>query len=169
MSQTTITSFFNSRKRAATDEIISSKSKIAHIDHALKSSIKPTSVTKKCEAPARLNSPIFEVIKKAEKPQESLNKLRSVEENKTAFSKKVNATNVKSVEHSKPASSNTIKSARKELSLGDLKKRLANSSRLAELRASADKISKGIQELKEASDKKNLKEFKSIDVEVFTR
>ncbi|CAH2039500.1 unnamed protein product, partial [Iphiclides podalirius] len=58
------------------------------------------------------------------------------------------------------------KLTRKELSLGDIKKRLAGSSRLAELKATADRISKGIQQLKESSEKRNLKDFKSIDVDV---
>ncbi|RVE41296.1 hypothetical protein evm_014057 [Chilo suppressalis] len=169
MSQTAITSFYNSRKRPAPEDIVSSKSKIAHLDQTSLKCIKTVrrgSLNQ--EEPNSKLTEITEHEKKSEEPQSRHKEIQIQEKNVTAFAKKNNNTKVRNLEidPSKSEPSNSIKSARKELSLGDLKKRLAGSSRLAELRASADRISKGIQQLKEATDKKNLKEFKHIDVEV---
>ncbi|CAG9793940.1 unnamed protein product [Diatraea saccharalis] len=170
MSQTTITSYFNSRKRPATEDIVSSKSKIAHIDDA---SLKNKRIFRKgSNIHEELSSKSYEVNEDPKKTEnESL--LTPVgsevqEKNGAAFARKNNAANSRNQESepTKSESFNSLNSARKELSLGVLKKKLAGSSRLAELRASADRISKGIQQLKETTEKKNLKEFKSIDVEV---
>lgn len=178
MSQTSITSYFNSRKRPATDDILSSKSKIPYIErsaeissvsrkiHVVKASVLPKEV-KQCQVPAcerecesSLNATVPIVVKSEVAPEPKYTE-------KIVFAKKINAANV--TKTSEPSKSERTCSARKELSLGDIRKRLAGSSRLAELRATADKLSKGIQHLKEASAKRNLKEFKSIDVEVTSR
>lgn len=175
MSQPTITSFFNSRKRPATDDIISSKSKIAHIEHNGTNGLKiprKCVVTKKSQycSPPELPKPSFPEESKLE-----LNNLDSTQQQSTVIqatdqSPSANALakkhNVKNQFPSNSESKTSIISARKELSLGDIRKRLAGSSRLAELKASANRISNGIQQLKETADKKNLKEFRSIDVEV---
>ncbi|KAL0871837.1 hypothetical protein ABMA27_004312 [Loxostege sticticalis] len=174
MSQSTITSFFNSRKRPATEDIVSSKNKIAHIDQTASGHkiVRKSLITKKTEIcfqeKQRDSNETKSVQPKTEKTPrvtsgtQASDLLTSV----NAFAKKQNASNIKNQEPSKSSPSNLLSSARKELSLGDIRKRLAGSSRLAELKASADRISKGIQQLKETTDKKNLKEFRSIDVEV---
>ncbi|XP_034831650.1 DNA replication factor Cdt1 [Maniola hyperantus] len=181
MSQTTLTTFFNSRKRPATDEIVSSKKKIAHIERA-DSSLKLGRKTplpkyndifaRNAKQTATVTSNKSEVIKTAEvqlaRNYNNVEPQQSVE----AFAKKASASNI--IKSSEPSKHVSVNAARKELSLGDIKKKLAASSRLAELRATADRLSKGIQELKETTDKKirheavtkNLKEFKSIDVDV---
>lgn len=167
MSQKTITSFFNSRKRAANDEIFSSKNKIAHLERTGKKTLTLPStktigldvVTKHQECTQKKDTKCYatEQLKAAERlPQPS-----------EVFAKKVNATNVEKTNGA--ARVEAIASARKELSLGDIRKKLACSSRLAELRAKAESISNGIQKLKEESEKRNLKEFKSIDVELPAR
>lgn len=177
MSQSTITSFFNSRKRPATEDIVSSKNKIAHIDQTASGHkiVRKSLITKKTEIcfqeKQRDSNETKSVQPKTEKTPrvtsgtQASDLLTSV----NAFAKKQNASNIKNQEPSKSSPSNLVSSARKELSLGDIRKRLAGSSRLAELKASADRISKGIQQLKETTDKKNLKEFRSIDVEVPSR
>lgn len=178
MSQTTITSFFNSRKRAAHDDIVSSKSKKAYVDHASLKNIKPlrknstksneVNCSFKKEQNLVLDDIKLENGEKTEKTTSSPQAPEVQEKKVAAFAKKINASNVRNQEGepSKSEPINTLKSARKELSLCDLKKKLAGSSRLAELRASADRISKGIQQLKDVTDQKNLKEFKTINVEV---
>ncbi|XP_028167801.1 DNA replication factor Cdt1 [Ostrinia furnacalis] len=173
MSQSTITSFFNSRKRPATEDIVSSKNKIAHIDHTgSTNSARKAFLSKKSELISKEKTNDIKLVQPA---QPRLEKKQAIsgpqvpeasDSSGNAFAKKQNAVNVKNQGPSKSESTNSISSARKELSLGDLRKRLAGSSRLAELKASADRISKGIQQLKETSAKKNLKEFRSIDVEV---
>ncbi|KAM3966347.1 chromatin licensing and DNA replication factor double parked [Aphomia sociella] len=178
MSQTTITSFFNSRKRPAVDDIVSSKSKIPHLELPSESSIKLNRrklIIKKsviCSNDVKQSSISYSEIKPVEltknnvTPQQ-LHKEEGPEKNvpsATPFAKKNNATNISKVPDS--SKSQTLHLARKELSLGDIRKKLAGSSRLAELKASAERISKGIQQLKETSDQCNLREFKSIDVEV---
>ncbi|XP_041987368.1 DNA replication factor Cdt1 [Aricia agestis] len=166
MSQTTLTTFFSSRKRPASDDIISSKNKIPHIERevGLAKSIKTVSLKKDAELPNLSVKPATETASKA-KPISPVDHVeKSIEQkNATAFTKKTNAANV---EKRKASSSESVQSARKELSLGDIKKKLASSSRLAELRATADRLSKGIQELKEKTESRNLKEFKSIKVDV---
>ncbi|XP_075979116.1 chromatin licensing and DNA replication factor double parked [Anticarsia gemmatalis] len=174
MSQKTITSFFNSRKRPATDEILTSKSKVPHIDRisetkSITSNKGP--VFRKCDIVTEIKQSTSCSDNKKEDLKQLAVQHATAKETKqntpkatTAFAKKVNASNT--VKNVIPSKSEVVVSARKELSLGDIKKRLAGSSRLVELRATADRLSKGIQELKEASEKKNLKEFKSIDVEV---
>lgn len=173
MSQTTLTSYFNSRKRAATDDIVSTKNKVPHIERSQPNKVLiKAQLLKKCELITKDvklgveikkeqkvgeiktgNTPVsFNVARKEAQPQE-----------KAVFAKKINTTNIAKTGE---VSNNTTNSSRKDLSLGDIRKRLAGSSRLAELRASAERISKGIQQVKEATEKRNLKEFKSIDVEV---
>lgn len=173
MSQKTITSFFNSRKRPANDGILTSKSKIPHIERIseVKSlSIGKGPILKKSDIIAKnvkdktICSESAKNLKHAAISNLDSKQISTDSKTSIAFEKKVNTCNtIKSAETSKP---DVVTSARKELSLGDIRKRLAGSSRLAELKAAADRLSKGIQELKEASEKRNLKEFKSIDVEV---
>lgn len=180
MSQTTLTSFFNSRKRAATDDIVTSKNKVPHIERSQQDATKfsrKSQLIKKIEFTnnelkqvASIPS-VIECVKKSElcvTPIENVSKKETVSEQpvqeQAVFGKKSNANNV-----TKGSKSLVTNSARQELSLGDIRKRLAGSSRLAELKATADRLSKGIHQLKEASDKRNLKEFKSIDVEVPSR
>ncbi|CAH0584373.1 unnamed protein product [Chrysodeixis includens] len=175
MSQTSITSFFNSRKRPASDDIITSKSKVPHVDRSHEAKILISGkgpAVRKCEIPTKeFKLPIKSIENKKDEVKQLNSQLASSKEAtpilpkvSSAFAKKVNASNTsKSQETSRLEA---ISSSRKELSLGDIRKKLAGSSRLAELRATADRLSKGIQELKEASEKRNLKQFKSIDVEV---
>ncbi|XP_059053944.1 DNA replication factor Cdt1 [Achroia grisella] len=173
MSQTTITSFFNSRKRPAIDDIVSTKSKIPHLELDTDSSTKL--IKRKIIVNKSDNCDVrqaFGETKKVGKKhlislqqpiQEQTHELKKAS-NPTPFTKKNNASNIsKTTEASKIQ---TVHVARKELSLGDIRKKLAGSSRLAELKASAERISKGIQQLKETSEQCNLKEFKSIDVEI---
>ncbi|XP_026499044.1 DNA replication factor Cdt1 [Vanessa tameamea] len=181
MSQTTLTAFFNSRKRPATDDIVSSKNKIAHIDRTiecatkskknlLSKNIEQSTVKDKFNTELKhpnavpnttnLDFKKIEIISQAAEKTNLTEKPKNVE----AFSKKVNAANI--VKNNDPSKIETVNLARKELSLGDIKKKLSGSSRLAELRARADRLSKGIQQLKDTTVKKNLKEFKSIDVDV---
>lgn len=174
MSQTAITSFFQSRKRPASEDLVTSKSKIPHVDRTLPSG-KALSETK-CEIIAKDSHQITKssAIKNEEPKQSVIQHASSKEQTKQestapkAFGKKVNASNTpKTTQASKIE---TTVSSRQELSLGlslgDIRKKLAGSSRLAELRATADRLSKGIKELQQASEKRNLREFKSIDVEV---
>lgn len=163
MSQTTITSFYNSRKRPAADDIATTKSKIAHLDRALESKalnkataakktetvidIKLTNDDIKTDVNTDITSPAPKVPEKCKE--------------KVAFTRKGNVPKTTQLSQRE-----TIKSARQELSLGDIRKKLANSSKLAELKASAERISRGIKLLKESNETKNLKEFKSINVEV---
>ncbi|XP_049873944.1 DNA replication factor Cdt1 [Pectinophora gossypiella] len=172
MSQTTLTSFFNSRKRPASEDMVSSKSKILHVeqhierrknglktfDQDVKQSLKlPVKLSNECKLDNRSKVTVASSVS-------SPTKSTSEQKSSTAFGKKLNAGNItKTNETSKP---DVVNTARKELSLGDIRKKLASSSRLAELRATADRLSKGIQEVKAACDKRNLKEFKSIDLEV---
>lgn len=173
MSQTTLTTFFNSRKRPATDDIVNSKSKIAHIERNADDGIK---IVRKRDISSNiinnnLKPPSFAIskskidVKKSvsnEAPSNSIN-LPGQSKNSGTFAKKANVTNiVRNVETKNQA----VNLARKELSLGDIKKKLASSSRLAEIRATADRLSKGIEQLKQSTEKKNLKEFSSINVDV---
>ena len=174
MSQTTLTTFFNSRKRPATDDLANSKNKIAHIERNAVDGVKidrkralPTNIINnnlKLQSQP-INKSKIDIVKKTvstEQPSIS-NNLPEQSKNLGTFAKKGNITNIVRNEESKHQ---TVSLARKELSLGDIKKKLASSGRLAELRATADRLSKGIQQLKESTEKKNLKEFKSIDVDV---
>ncbi|KAH9630448.1 hypothetical protein HF086_016986 [Spodoptera exigua] len=172
MSQTSITSFFQSRKRPASEDLVTSKSKIPHVDRTVPSG-KLLSVTK-CEIiakdfqqPSKSSEIIHEepkrnAIQHASSKEQT--KVEYIAPKAAAFGKKINASNTpKKTQASK---TEITVSSRQELSLGDIKKKLAGSSRLAELRATADRLSKGIKELQQASEKRNLREFKSIDVEV---
>ncbi|KOB75338.1 Uncharacterized protein OBRU01_07661 [Operophtera brumata] len=172
MSQTTLTSYFNSRKRPAIDAKASSKNKIPRIERTQEGN-----VFNKCELDNKDVKPNIEVSKEinvvsaiktenvsvpsnvAQKASASEPKLQE----KAVFAKKLNASNI--AKTGEPFRT-TTDSARKDLSLGDIRKRLAGSSKLAELIASADRVSKGIRQVKETTEKRNLKEFKSIDVEV---
>ncbi|CAG9561319.1 unnamed protein product [Danaus chrysippus] len=172
MSQTTLTTFFNSRKRPATEDIASTKNKIAHLER-----LDPITKTgRKSPFPKNdlllHNGKELNTVTKVEnsKKLDSEQKLTKKPENTSeqqkavAFSKKINVSNI--AKNSETSKTEHVTQARKELCLGDIKKKLASSSRLSELRATAERLSKGIQELKESSDKKNLKEFKSINVDV---
>ncbi|CAK1545012.1 unnamed protein product [Leptosia nina] len=172
MSQTTLKTFFNSRKRPATEAIVSSKNKIAHIDRTLETSkaerrvpakrscIETISLAKVIPSTTKLSETSSSEVQHAPVPKKIL---PSEQQELPVFTNKANVNNIAK------CTSNTkeiVQSARKELSLGDIRKKLASSSRLAELKASADRISKGIQELKEKTEKKNLQEFGSINVAV---
>lgn len=177
MSQSTITSYFNSRKRPAPEDIVSSKSKIAHIDHTVSGHkfVRKGLLPRKSEICSQEKQNDTSEIKSVqlineETPQSTTAPQASdLQTSVNAFAQKQNASNIKNQESSKSESSRLLSSARKELSLGDIRKRLAGSSRLAELKASADRISKGIQQLKNTTEKKNLIEFRSIDVDVPSR
>ncbi|XP_045525716.1 DNA replication factor Cdt1 [Pieris brassicae] len=171
MSQTTLTKFYNTRKRPAADEIVSSKNKVPHIDRKLEISKTAKRVIPRgnCEAIKAIVKTVTVADTSSQlsnTPQDngieaSINKVGEKEGNSTVFSKKNNCANAARNNASK---ADLVTSARKELSLGDIRKKLASSSRLAELKSSADRITKGIQELKDKTVKKNLKEFSSIDV-----
>lgn len=173
MSQRTLTSYYTSRKRAATDDIVNSKIKVPHIDARLelKSKCKESlKAAQKLSDIVRSDtiSPLAGLVTKKSN-QKNLDKTSSqVKEapSTNAFAQKVNATNI--AKESKPSSSNSVTSARKELNLGDIKKRLLKSHRLSELKGRAQLISKGIQQLQDPASpsKKTLKEFRSINVEV---
>lgn len=167
MSQKTITSFFNSRKRPATDEILASKSKVPHIDRTLETNSSVKGIHKKCDLVSVELKETCETKKEPATQHVSPKDIIIPAKVSSVFAKKGNVGNTaKSTGSSK---SDVVVSSRKELSLGDIRKKLASSSRLAELKATADRLSKGIQELKATSEKRNLKEFKSIDVEVPSR
>lgn len=175
MSQTSITSYFNSRKRPATEELITSKNKVPHIDRTLEKILSTGTAPKRCDNIAREFKQTEKSIETVKKELKHVNSQHVVSPKDTneippasaAFGKKVNGSNKpKVIEASK---AEIITTSRKELSLGDIRKKLAGSSRLAELRATAERLTKGIQELKQASEKRNLQEFKSIDVEVPVR
>ena len=182
MSQTSITSFFNSRKRPATEDLITSKNKVPHIDRIREKKILCSGaapIVKECEIitrefkqPAKASETVQEALKNTDSQHVVSSKETKQLPPKvtTAFAKKVNASNTSKVtEAGQSSKAEVIITSRKELSLGDIRKKLAGSSRLAELRATADRLSKGIQELKQTSEKRNLREFKSIDVEVPVR
>lgn len=176
MSQTRITSFFNSRKRPAIDDIASPKNKIPHLE------LVSDDGTKLIKRKVNINkSDICDVIQssqlindtKDEGKKDNLLLQQPLTEQAckhthasvaTPFAKKNNSSNISKA--SEVSKTQTIQVARKELSLGNIRKKLAGSSRLAEIKASAERISKGIQQLKETGEQRNLKEFKSIDVEV---
>ncbi|KAI8426160.1 hypothetical protein MSG28_005102 [Choristoneura fumiferana] len=149
MSQTRLTTYYNSRKRPAADDIVTTKRKIIHLDSVPDSDIKSNAAGTEQGSQSSLEY-ASKLIKGCE-----------------AFTSKVNASNVSTIK--KPSKTELVSTARKELSLGDIRKKLAGSSRLAELKASADRLSKGIQQLKaekSSDNQRNLKEFKTIDVEV---
>ncbi|KAG7295982.1 hypothetical protein JYU34_021074 [Plutella xylostella] len=183
MSQTSITAFFNSRKRPATEDIFTTKNKKLLIE---KSGIKSPIVIpgKSCELLDNLKAKsssiqapkaaatteekcVLKLPSASATTQPTSSKPKEAEQKPAAaFGKKINANNVVKA---KPASSaEGVSVARKELSLGDIRKKLAGSSRLAELRAAADRVSRGIQQVKQTSEQRALKQFKSIDVEVPT-
>lgn len=175
MSQTTLTAFFNSRKRPAAEDLGNFKNKIAHIERPHDSPIQSSRKTPVLKTNDVINNNVkqknaylktLKIGKTEEKVFQSPASpvIPSTSKGAEAFAKKVNANNINKV--SVPSKSTSVISARKELSLGDIKQKLAGSSRLAELRATADRLSKGIQQLKENSEKRNLKDFKSIDVDV---
>ncbi|XP_050675180.1 DNA replication factor Cdt1-like [Leptidea sinapis] len=165
MSQTTLTNYFNSRKRPASDDVVASKNKIPHIERSLPTEscrkippLKKTAPVKLNDKSSCVNNP---VLKKPVDGSVSVSSNDTLEHKvDQPFVKKSSASNI--IKNNKVESASV---ARKELSLGDIRKKLANSSRLAEIKASIERISKGIQELKD-NDKKNLKEFKSIDVDI---
>ncbi|KAJ2943722.1 hypothetical protein O0L34_g16835 [Tuta absoluta] len=173
MSQTTITSFFNSRKRPASEDIVSAKAKLLNVDCSIQPSIKrirrvlPKNVDLK-------DVNVSSVIKQDEQKKSvvtsnvptspTLSKKEPEDAVATPFAKKINSANVS--KNSETSKASSVATSRKELSLGDIRKKLAGSSRLAELKATAERLSKGIQDIKEASEKRNLKQFKSINVEV---
>lgn len=151
MAQTTITAFFNSRKRPASDDLISSKNKRIHTEQSTekKSSRKTPLITAKDTEETCADKNIDS--KQSDSAEPTLSQKPNA-----VFSKKSNANNV-----NKTADKTELVSlARKELSLGDIRKKLAGSTRLTELKASAERLSHGIQQLKQ---------FKSIDVEVPSR
>ncbi|KAJ8713560.1 hypothetical protein PYW07_013930 [Mythimna separata] len=175
MSQTSITSFFNSRKRPASEDLITSKNKVPYIDRNLEKKITSSGtaplfkrcdiVTREVKQPVKSSESVKDGLKHVESQRVVSSKDVKQEPPKiAAFGKKLNASNTPKI--AEVSKAEVITSSRKELSLGDIRKKLAGSSRLAELRATADRLSKGIQELKESSAKRNLREFKSIDVEV---
>lgn len=179
MSQTTLTSFFNSRKRPATDSKVSFKNKVPHIEWTQETKVlSKAQLLNKCELVSKDVKPNIEVSKeinvdsaiKTENVSVSNNVAQKASaskpqfQEKTVFAKKLNASNI--AKTGEPSRTTTTNSARQDLSLGDIRKRLAGSSRLAELIASAERIGKEIQQVKEATEKRNLKEFKSIDLEV---
>ncbi|XP_047993274.1 DNA replication factor Cdt1 [Leguminivora glycinivorella] len=175
MSQTTLTAFYNSRKRPAAEDIASSKRKIPHIERVLESELKCKAkniLQKKCDTTLKVESRSESIAQPSSVTKnDSLTTKRSspVELGETStsdpFASKVNGSNI--TKSNQPSKSEIVNSARKELSLGDIRKKLASSSRLAELKASAERLSKGIQQLKDGSEKQSkLREFKSIDVEV---
>lgn len=174
MSQTSITSFFNSRKRPATEDLITSKNKVPHIDRTLEKKIISTGTAPLFKRTDFVTREVKQPVKSSEtvKDEQQRRESQHVESSKdippkvtAAFGKKVNASNTPKITQA-ASKAEVITTSRKELSLGDIRKKLAGSSRLAELRATADRLSKGIQELKQTSEKRNLREFKSIDVEV---
>lgn len=188
MSQTSITSFFNSRKRPASDDIGNSKNKIRHIDNLQiisKSSKPQVKLIKNQDSINDSGQNRKEDFKQPELPLIHHASRAHENKNKSVFSKKNNATNVaksveptnviKSIEPTKvvksiePTKFDVISKARQELSLGDIRKKLASSSRLSELKTTAERLSKGIQELKESCEQRNLKQFKSFHVEVPSR
>lgn len=181
MPQTSITSFFNSRKRPASEDIVGSKSKIAHIERNIETGSTPVrkDIIQKCNTikdvrnslavpnGIKLNGLKNTISTHDCTAQASPSKNVPEQKDLAVFAKKQNTFNIsKNIEQPKVE---TVTSARKELSLGDIRKKLSGSSRLAELRATAERLSKGIQNLKEASDKKNLREFKAIHLEVPSR
>lgn len=175
MAQRTLTSYYTSRKRAATDDIVNSKIKVPHLDSRLelksksKESLKAAQKLSDIVRSDTIN-PLGGFVTKVKANQKSSDKTSSqvVKEasSSNAFAQKVNATNI--AKESKPSSSDSVTSARKELNLGDIKKRLLKSNRLTELKERAQLISKGIQQLQDPTSpsKKTLNEFRSIDVEV---
>ncbi|CAG4947240.1 unnamed protein product [Parnassius apollo] len=176
MAQTTITAFFNSRKRPASEDLVGTKNKIAHIERTPDTlaqcglKIIPSQKNSDVVNNNKTSKVTLEKELKSEKSDlcifqkpTSNGRLKTSKESE-AFSRKVNASNISKASLS--SKSISVSSARKELCLGDIRKKLAGSSRLAEIKATADRLSKGIQQLKESSDKRNLKEFKSIDVDV---
>lgn len=181
MSQTSITSFFNSRKRPASEDIVGSKSKIAHIERNVGTGSKSVRkvIVQKCNITKdvrnsfavpngmKLNGLKNTINKHDCTPQAPSSKNVSEQKDLAVFGTKQNTSNIS--KNTELPEVQNVNSARKELSLGDIRKKLAGSSRLAELRATAERLSKGIQDLKEASHYKNLREFKSIHVAVTSR
>ncbi|XP_013190757.2 DNA replication factor Cdt1 [Amyelois transitella] len=169
MSQTTITSFFNSRKRPAVDDIVSSKSKVPHLDKsslANPKSLRGNNLISKCESiksPKKVKIPDVHPISESLNTCPSSNKGSSQPSKVAAF---LNKSSVSNIAKNPDVSKSALNTARKELSLGDIRKKLAGSSRLAQLKTSAARISKGIHDLKEANEQRNLIGFQSIDVEV---
>ncbi|CAK1586071.1 unnamed protein product [Parnassius mnemosyne] len=175
MAQTTITAFFNSRKRPASEDLVGTKNKIAHIERTLDTSAQcGRNISSQKNNDVINNNKTSKVSLEKELKEEkrdlcifqkpTSNGVLKTSKESEAFSRKVNASNISKT--SLCSKSISVSSARKELSLGDIRKKLGGSSRLAELKATADRLSKGIQQLKESSDKRNLKEFKSFDVDV---
>ncbi|KPJ07246.1 DNA replication factor Cdt1 [Papilio machaon] len=213
MAQTTITTFFNSRKRPASEDLVNTKHKLAHIERIPdnhketernSSSLKNNDVDNKNLKPHFTCTKVLKTDKKdkGECHSTSSNGLIRPSNQLEVFAKKVNANNIAKPSlasetvslnsarkelslgakpsipsetvtgsarkelslGSKPSVS--LNSARKELSLGDIRKKLASSSRLAEIKATAERLSKNIPLCLEGKHKQNLKEFKSIDVDV---
>ncbi|XP_013172636.1 PREDICTED: DNA replication factor Cdt1 [Papilio xuthus] len=213
MAQTTITTFFNSRKRPASEDLVNTKHKLAHIERIPdnhKDTGRNSSSLKNNDVDNNNFKPHFtctKVLKTDIKDKDechltSSNGLIRSSNQFEVFAKKVNANNIaKPSISSETVSTNSarkevnlgakssipsetvtssarkelslgakpsvsINSARKELSLGDIRKKLASSSRLAEIKATAERLSKNIPLCLEGKNKQNLKEFKSINVDV---
>ncbi|OWR43144.1 DNA replication factor Cdt1 [Danaus plexippus plexippus] len=167
MSQTTLTTFFNSRKRPATEDIASTKNKIAHLER-----LDPITKSGR-KSPFPKNDLLLHNGKELNHVTKVENSKKLDSEQKLTKKPENTSEQQKAVAFSKKSMSlillKTVKPPKRNTSLKLEKNyvwRLAGSSRLSELRATAERLSKGIQELKESSDKKNLKEFKSINVDV---
>ncbi|KAI5637089.1 DNA replication factor CDT1 like domain-containing protein [Phthorimaea operculella] len=150
--------------------MVSAKAKLLNVDSSVEPSIKrirrvlPKNVDLKNVSSVKQDEQKKSVVTSNVPTSQTPSKDEPEQVVATPFAKKINAANVSKNTETPKASS--VASSRKQLSLGDIRKKLAGSSRLAELKATAERLSKGIQEIKEASEKRNLKEFKSIDVEV---
>lgn len=212
MAQTTITTFFNSRKRPASEDLVNTKHKLAHIERIPdnhKESERKYSSLKNNDVDnnnLKANFTSTKVLKTDKKDKTECHTTTSnglIKSNQVeAFAKKVNANNIPkplissetvslstarkelnlgakpSIPSEKVTSSArkelslgtkpsvSLNSSRKELSLGEIRKKLASSSRLAEIKATAERLSKSIPQCLEGKHKQNLKEFKSIDVDV---
>lgn len=179
MSQTQLTSFFASRKRPPSDDIVSSKNKIPHLEinstrlNNCKNKASFTFSSKRLNASTEktINSTVVEqsepkgsgevATDTTDKTNDKIGKLE-------VFAKKTNTCNkIKEIKAGR--SVETLNIARKELSLGDIRKKLASHPKFAEIKEKAETLSQQIQQFKEVSAKKNLKEFGTIDVEVPSR
>lgn len=173
MSQTRLTSFFASRKRPASDDIVSSKSKVAHVESVsstkgggkrISYTCTPSNNEAKCDKPTttlNLNKSEKVEDKPAVSPQvDDVN-----QQDFNVFKKKLSAVNVIK-EPKQSINIDVASSARKELSLSDIRKKLRNNPKFAKIKERAEQLSKHIEEFKERTAKKNLKEFDTIDVEV---
>lgn len=165
MSQTKLTSYYPSRKRVATDDLASIKIKLPHIDSSInglnvKDKIIDIPLKKNVDAPEVTNSTGTGSKDKTAKNNNSIPSVTdSIEEkqtpqqhnSETIFNKKINARNVIKSKTSKVGSATL---ARKELSLGQIRKCIIKSSEFGELKKTVGQL------------RKNIEKFKSLDVEV---